>query len=150
MIFKLVLKGFKLKKVECWAKKWFSRFNRSTGCVHSVEDRLREAKKFLSLPVAFSSRSRLNLNRLRSGRGPIKVRLRPNGHLPSIKCLTGDRWPQLNLDQEEKATRREKLFGLPRSVLDWTSTTGRSVPHPVEPVEPFFGSTPNIFQLKTF
>ena len=86
MIFKLVLKGFKLKKVGCLAKKWLNRFNRSTGCARSVKDRLREAKKFISLPVAFSSRSRLNLNRLRSGRDPVEVRLRPNGHLPSIKC----------------------------------------------------------------
>ena len=62
------------------------KFNRSTGCARPIDDRLREAKKFLSLPMAFSSRSRLNLNRLRSGRGPVKVRLRPNGHFPSIKC----------------------------------------------------------------
>nr|CAN75793.1 hypothetical protein VITISV_007455 [Vitis vinifera] len=37
-----------------------------TGCASPVEDRLREAKKFLSLSVAFSSQSRLNLNRLRT------------------------------------------------------------------------------------
>ena len=60
MIFKLVLKGFKLKNVGCGAKKWL---NRSIGCARPVENELREAKKFLSLPVAFSSRSRLNLNR---------------------------------------------------------------------------------------
>ena len=41
--------------------------------VQPVEDRLREAKKFLSLPVAFSSRSRLNLNWLRSDRGPVEA-----------------------------------------------------------------------------
>ena len=38
MIFKLVLKGFKLKKVECWAKKNGS--TGSTGCASPVEDRL--------------------------------------------------------------------------------------------------------------
>ena len=73
MIFKLVLKGFKLKKVECSAKKM-------AQPVQPVEDRLRDPKKFLSLPVASSSRSRLNLNRLRSDRGLVEVRLRPNGH----------------------------------------------------------------------
>ena len=51
------------------------------------------------------------------------------------------------LDREEKAIGREKLFGLPRSVLDRTSTTGRPVP---QSVEPFFGSTPKLFQLKIF
>ena len=54
MIFKLVLKGFKLKKVGLSQK--------MAQPVQPVEDRLREAKKFLSLPVAFSSWSRLNLN----------------------------------------------------------------------------------------
>ena len=54
-------------------KKWLNRFNRSTGCARPVEDRLREAKKFLSLPMTFSSRSRLNLNRLRSSRGPVEA-----------------------------------------------------------------------------
>ena len=74
MIFKLVLKGFKLKKVECWAKKkWLNRFNRSIGCARPVEDLLKEAKQFLSLPVAFSSRSRLNLNRLMSDQGPVEA-----------------------------------------------------------------------------
>ena len=58
MIFKFVLKGFKLKKIGCWAKKWLNQFNLSTGCARPVKDRLREAKKFLSLPVAFSSWSR--------------------------------------------------------------------------------------------
>ncbi|RVW32981.1 hypothetical protein CK203_095564 [Vitis vinifera] len=40
-------------------RKWLNRLrNRSIGCAHPVEDRLREAKNFLSLPVTFSSRSR--------------------------------------------------------------------------------------------
>ena len=59
MIFKLVLKGFKLKKVGLSQK--------MAQPVQPVEDRLREAKKFLSLPVTFSSRSRLS---------PVEVRLR--------------------------------------------------------------------------
>ena len=66
MIFKLVLKGFKLKKVGSWAKKM-------AQPVQPVEDRLREAKKFLYLLVTFSSQSRLNLNRLRSNRGPVEA-----------------------------------------------------------------------------
>ena len=37
MIFKLVLKGFKLKKFGYWAKKWLNRFIRSTGCTRPVE-----------------------------------------------------------------------------------------------------------------
>ena len=72
-----MLKGFKLKKVGCWAKKWL---NWSTGCARSIEDRLSEAKKFISLPVAFSSRSRLNLNRLRSDQGPIEAQRSPTKH----------------------------------------------------------------------
>ena len=58
MIFKLVLKGFKLKKLSVEPKIWLNRFNQSTGCARPVEDWLKEAKKFISLPVAFSSRSR--------------------------------------------------------------------------------------------
>ena len=76
-MFKLVLKGFKLKKVGRWAKKWLNRLNRSrnrsTDCARPVEDRLREAKKFLSLLVTFSSRSRLNLNWLRSNRSLVEA-----------------------------------------------------------------------------
>ncbi|RVW84461.1 Retrovirus-related Pol polyprotein from transposon RE1 [Vitis vinifera] len=45
----------KAQPVEAMAN-WFNRLrNRSTGCARLVEDRSREAKKFLSLPVAFSS-----------------------------------------------------------------------------------------------
>ena len=62
MFLKLVLKGFKLKKLVVEPKKWLNRLNRlrnwSTGCARPIEDRSRNAKNFLSLPVAFSSRSR--------------------------------------------------------------------------------------------
>ena len=71
MSFKLVFKRFYVEKDWVLSQKWLNQFNRlrnqSIGCARLVEDRLREAKKFLSLLVAFSSRSRLNLNRLRSG-----------------------------------------------------------------------------------
>ena len=63
-VFKFVLKGFKLKKLGVEPK------NGSTSCAHPVDHQSRAAKKFLSLLVAFSSRSR-------SGRGPVEVRLRP-------------------------------------------------------------------------
>ena len=67
MFLKLVLKGFKLKKLVVELK------NGSTGCARPVEDRLREAKKFLSLPVTFSSQSM-------TSRGHVEA----NDHLPSI------------------------------------------------------------------
>ncbi|RVW72154.1 hypothetical protein CK203_061805 [Vitis vinifera] len=69
-------KLLKISLLSVEPKEWLNRFNRSTSCARSVEDRLREAKKFLSFPVAFSSRSRLNLNRLKSGRDPVEVRSR--------------------------------------------------------------------------
>ena len=86
MIFKLVLKGFKLKKVGCLAKKMVQPVQLVDRLCSSDQGPIEGGQKFLSLPVAFSSRSRLNLNRLRSSQGPVEVRLRPNGHLPSIKC----------------------------------------------------------------
>ena len=48
---------------------------------------------------------------------------------------------RFNLNREEKATGREKekLFGLPQPVLDRLNRLSH-----------FFGSTPNLFQLKTF
>ncbi|RVW18851.1 Retrovirus-related Pol polyprotein from transposon RE1 [Vitis vinifera] len=47
---------------------------------------------------------------------------------------------------EEKATGRERNFLASLDGTRRTSTTGRSV----ESAEPFFGSTPNFFQRKTF
>ncbi|RVW58345.1 hypothetical protein CK203_113621 [Vitis vinifera] len=52
--------------------------NRSTGCARPVEDRSRDAKKFLS-PSGFSSRSR-------SGRGPVEVRSKQRPLEPESKC----------------------------------------------------------------
>ena len=65
--------------------------------------------------------------------------------------------PQPDLDREEKATRRERKFlaSLDRSStgraqpIDRTSTTGRSVPQPVEPVEPLWPRKP-IFLIHFF
>ena len=80
MFFKLVLKGFKLKKLVVEPK------NGSTGWIgrgsgrptaQQVEARVdpqlnrsRVQENFLFLPERLFNRSRLNLNRLRSGRGP--------------------------------------------------------------------------------
>ena len=73
MIFKLVLKGFKLKKVECWAKRMAQPVHPVDRLCLSGRGPIEGDKKFLSLPVASSSRSRLNLNRLRSGRGLVEA-----------------------------------------------------------------------------
>ena len=48
--------------------------NRSTGCTHPIEDRSRDAKKFISLLVAFSTRSRTD-------RGSIEAQWSPTKHL---------------------------------------------------------------------
>ena len=68
MSFKLVLKGFMLKKlvvepknaqpVEAMANRLNRLRNRSTGCARPIEVWLRETQNFLSLPVAFFSWSR--------------------------------------------------------------------------------------------
>ncbi|KAL6329838.1 hypothetical protein AAG906_037551 [Vitis piasezkii] len=55
-------------------KKWLNRFNRSTGCARPIENRLSEAKKFLSpngllFPVKVEPQL-------------VEVRLRPNGRFP--------------------------------------------------------------------
>ena len=61
---------FEAKKAQ-WVKIMANRLNRlrnqSTGCARPIEDRSREAKKFLSLPIAFFSRSRGFSYRSRSG-----------------------------------------------------------------------------------
>ena len=84
MSFKLVFKRFYVEKDWVLSQKWLNQFNRlrnqSTGCARLVEDWLREAKKFLSFPVAFSSQSSSFSSRLRIGRGLVEA----NGHLPSI------------------------------------------------------------------
>ena len=128
MSFKLVLKGFKLKRLVVEPKNGSTGWTRwgtdrpqaqlvevlvdpqlnwsRPGSTHSstgrgpgrpttppiearVDPQLNRSmvqKNFLFLPKGWFNRSRLNLNELRSGRGPIEVRLRPNDHLSSIKC----------------------------------------------------------------
>ena len=39
---------------------------------------------------------------------------------------------EMNLDREEKATRREKIWDISRLDLDQTRATGRLVPQPIE------------------
>ena len=57
---------------------------------------------------------------------------------------------QPDLDREKKVIGGKRIFGIPRPVLDRTSTTDQPVPQLVQSVEPFFGSTINFFNLKPF
>ena len=84
MSFKLILKGFKLKKLVVKPK------NGLTGSTHNSTGRgpgrplaqpIEGAKNLLFLPKQLFNRSRLNLNRLRSGRGSVEAQRSPAKHL---------------------------------------------------------------------
>ena len=64
----------KVQPVEAMVNRLNRLRNQSIGCARPIEDQSRDAKKFLSLLVAFSSRSRFDLG---------------NGNMSSIKCSDG-------------------------------------------------------------
>ena len=78
---KIGFQGQKAQSVGFMANRLNWLRNQSTDCAHLVDDRLREAKKFLSLPVAFSSQLRRFSYRSRFDWG--------NGNLSCIKCSNG-------------------------------------------------------------
>ena len=79
MIFKLVLKGFKLKKVGCRAKKMAQPVQLVDRLCSSGRGPVEEGQKVSLSPSGL-------LFPVKVEPQPVEVRLRPNGHLSSIKC----------------------------------------------------------------